>query len=113
MRRLVALVALLLLVVGAQQAALVHAISHAVGHGAAPAATQAQAAGSPDGGSATADAAYCDKCFQFAHVSGASVGAPVLLALDAVPFAAASGPALAALPAAVLHPHHRGPPATT
>jgi len=62
---------LALLLVGAQQSALVHEIGH--GFGPATAATAAQAERGRSTGAADA-ANHCEKCFQFAHVAAALAG---------------------------------------
>lgn len=81
MRRIVSTLLLALLVIGAQQAALVHEIGHGIAHRSASQLATAIVADRDDSGT-TERAAYCDKCFQFAHVSGAMTGsAPVPLSV--------------------------------
>ncbi len=114
MPRVASTLLLALLVVFAQQAALMHAISHEgsrVMHGSVAAYA--------DGGSQTsADApngapetnSFCDKCFQFAHVAGyASAPAAVLPLLAHAAETVHSGQA-ADLAAQAPQSRSRGPP---
>jgi len=120
MRRILSTLLLALLVVGAQQAALVHEIGHGVGHGggiagsssaaaAADNAAGAQAARAADSGT-TERGSYCDKCFQFAHVCGAGFSASAVLALLAAGAQLAHGRQIADLAADAPQSRSRGPP---
>jgi hypothetical protein len=81
MRRLFLALLPALLVVIAQQAALVHEIGH--GFGFASDGVAAAAQGSQDPGTGTTDrGSTCEKCFQFAHVAHAvSAIAPAFVLL--------------------------------
>jgi len=89
---------LALILLCAQQAALLHAFEHEVlrtGGTAASAqaavGTAASAAGSGEHDGGTAGGSYCDKCFQFAHLTGAGFAtAPAVLDLTASTEAARS-----------------------
>jgi len=114
MRRILFTLVLALLVVCAQQGALLHQIGDGIGHGAANAPPLAGKAFAPaaglDPGSTETDT-YCDKCFAFAHVCGAAFSCAPDIAL----VLAASEPARGAEPvdqaASVPQPRSRGPPA--
>jgi len=121
MRRLLSSLLLALVVVGAQQAALVHEIGHGIGHGGALSlhttgagrsfVAGAQSARAPDSGT-TESGSYCDKCFQFAHVSGAGFSAGPVLAHLAAATQSPDGRPIAELPADAPQSRSRGPPTT-
>jgi hypothetical protein len=69
MGRILSTLLLSLLVICAQQAALVHEMGHALGHGPEQAQTTIPGSGTQTPGT-TEKGLYCDKCFQFAHVAG-------------------------------------------
>lgn len=76
MRRILFPLLLWLLVVSAQQAALVHAIGHGAGHGSGAASVSVggkalSESGSTEGGNG--GGIFCDKCFQFGQVASAAV----------------------------------------
>jgi len=71
MGRILSTLLLSLLVICAQQAALVHEMGHALGHGPERAEAMVPGSGTQDPGT-TEKGLYCDKCFQFAHVAGAA-----------------------------------------
>jgi hypothetical protein len=109
MRRLLSSLLLAFLVVGAQQSALVHEIGHGLGQDSAKSAI-ADSSGKAPNSRTTDSGAFCQKCFQFAHVAGAvAAHFPALLFL-----AAAAEPAKTNLVAAIAAdtPQHRsrGPP---
>jgi len=121
MQRLLSTLLLALLVVGAQQAALVHEIGHGIGHGGAGSAHAvgtglahaAGAQGARDAGSGTTESgSYCDKCFQFAHVSGAGFSASPVLAFLNAGAQPAHGRPVAELAADAPQSRSRGPPIT-
>jgi hypothetical protein len=73
---------LALLLVGAQQAALLHAFEHDVARAAGSVAAAQAAAQTASPSSDTREheqgapgGSYCDKCFQFAHLTGAGFAA--------------------------------------
>lgn len=70
MRRIFSLLLPALLVVLAQQLALVHEIGHGVGDWSGKEIAAAHKAASSDGGGAD-KVGYCDKCFQYAQVANA------------------------------------------
>jgi hypothetical protein len=102
---LVLLVALLLC---AQHAAVVHSLWHLVGHGGVHAAQSVAQAQDPQ---TKDDDAYCDKCFQFAHVSGVSISSFAAPALPAAAIELAQTPGVAIAAADVPSARSRGPPA--
>jgi len=120
MRRILSTLLLALLVVAAQQAALVHEISHGIGSGAGRALAVAAAdtvatsidkaaarvadSGTTEGGS------YCDKCFQFAHVCGAGFCSSAVLAFLEPGSESARGRQVADLAADAPQSRSRGPP---
>jgi hypothetical protein len=109
MRRILSVLAVALLVVCAQQAALVHEIGHGLGHGsvnpvAAATIADSQDPGAPDKGS------YCEKCFQFAHVSSAAAGFSPLDFVIAGSNEPASDHPAAVLAADAPQSRSRGPP---
>jgi len=117
MRRLLSTLLLALLVVCAQQAALVHEIGHGLPHGSGAVtsvagtavATSAAEPRAPESGT-TEGGSYCDKCFQFAHVSGAGFSShPVAALLVAGTESARASPA-ADLAAEAPQSRSRGPP---
>ncbi len=73
MRRLFSCLLLALLVIGAQQSALVHEIGHGLGRASTTPFVLARGGDATRPGSADAGS-YCEKCFQFAHVTGALTG---------------------------------------
>lgn len=109
MRRLLSTLILAVLVVGAQQSALVHGIGHGFGRDAASARAADRAIKATGAGTADADA-YCEKCFQFAPVMGAVAGHPP----KAVWIGTGKEPAQAKLAAAIAADaplsRSRGPP---
>ena len=109
MRRLISSLLLGLLVICAQQAALLHEIGHGTGSSAASA--KVSLAGNSTQESAPAeDRSYCDKCFQFAHVGGivlASIPAFLVLATSTIGI---PGRVAVAGSADVPSPRSRGPP---
>jgi len=113
MSRIASTLLLALLVVGAQQSALLHEIGHGLAHGAPAAAVLATAndsAGAGGAASKEASSSYCEKCFQFAHVCGA-----VFSSLVTVGFVAAHAQAVRSGEAADLAAdpppnRSRGPP---
>lgn len=115
MSRIASTLLLALLLVCAQQAALLHEIGHGTGHGATGplalargASAFASAAAADRGG--TKGEVYCDQCFQFAHVCAAVFScAPAFVALAAVN-ETAFGMQAADLPAEVPQTRSRGPP---
>ena len=110
MRRLLTSLLLALLVVGAQQSALVHEIGHGFGQDSAKTAVADSARPAPNGGTADTGAYYCQKCFQFAHVAGAVAGHPPAVLW----LAAGAEPAVAILAAEIAADappsRSRGPP---
>jgi hypothetical protein len=109
MRRLLSSLLLAFLVVGAQQSALVHEIGHGLGQDSAKTAAADSSRQAPNTGT-TDSGAYCQKCFQFAHVAGAiTANFPATLS-----FSATAEPARANLVAAIAAdaPQYRsrGPP---
>jgi hypothetical protein len=86
-----------------------HAVGHSDGHASGNAPLSAAPALDPD----TKDTdAYCDKCFQFAHVAGIALGYLGAMALPAGAVELAQAPPVAALAAAVPGARSRGPPPT-
>ncbi|HYA65795.1 MAG TPA: hypothetical protein VEE84_03860 [Burkholderiaceae bacterium] len=115
MLRVFSTLLLALLVVGAQQGALLHEISHGIGHHPAKVSTRGgnavapakPPASHPAGGESNS---YCDKCFQFSHVNGAdfaSAPAPAPIVAQAE---VALGTQAADLPSDVPQRRSRGPP---
>jgi len=104
---------LALVVVGAQQAALLHEIGHGFGHGAFATGAAVTASDKAGGGQATskeAASSYCEQCFQFAHVCGAGFLSPVTVAVIAARFLAERVREVADLPADPPQSRSRGPP---
>jgi hypothetical protein len=107
-RSIVSLVLSLLLVL-AQQAALVHQIGHGLGHGAGGGPAVAAAQGS---GSVPADNGdYCEKCFQYAHVTSAAPEAVLAALLPVAQDESAGSRAAAELAAEAPQFRSRDPPA--
>jgi hypothetical protein len=103
------IVLLAVLLVCAQLAALLHEIGHGLRHDAGNPTVSTAAAESQDSGPASRGA-YCDKCFQFAHVASAAAGIlPAFFLVAATSEAAHRQPA-AALAAEVPQTRSRGPP---
>jgi len=75
----IGVVLLVFLLAFTQQAAVLHSLAHFAGIEQAR-ATPAAAAGAPDHRGGALDA-YCDKCYQFAHLSGLAFGQAGVLAL--------------------------------
>lgn len=109
MRRILSTLLLVLLVVCAQQAALVHEIGHGVGQGSGKPVAARDIAGSQDPGT-TDKGSYCDKCFQFAHVSGATSGPAQTFVFDTAADDPAHGHQPAELAAEAPVSRSRGPP---
>lgn len=109
MRRFLPSMLLFLLVLCAQQAALVHEIGHGLGAAAADPVAAAAHADARDPGNA-GGAAYCEKCFQFAHVTGALAAFAPGLAPDLTLGQSASSPSPALLAADAPLSRSRGPP---
>jgi len=112
MSRIASTLLLGLLFICAQQAALLHEIGHGAGHGGPASARGAPVfalASAADAGGAKNEA-YCDKCFQFAHICGAGVFCtPAFVALAPVT-ESALGAQAADLPAEAPQTRSRGPP---
>ena len=104
---------LALLVVGAQQSALLHEIGHGFGQ-AVPAfvaaVTASDVPGSSQATSKEAASSYCEKCFQFAHVCGAGFSSPVTIAVLAARSPAKRAFEVAELPADPPQSRSRSPP---
>jgi len=113
MPRLAATLLLALLVVGAQQAALVHEIGHGLEHGA-PASAAATAPHDAAGGGKAANkqaaSSYCEQCFQFAHVCGAGFLSSRTVGVIAARSHAERAREVADLPADPPQSRSRGPP---
>ncbi len=108
MRRLLSSLLLAFIVVGAQQTALVHEIGHGFGQDSTK--TVAMVGGQATGADKSGAGAYCQKCFQFAHVSGAVAGhVPALLGQAASAESANAAP-VAAIAADAPQSRSRGPP---
>lgn len=116
LRRICSTLLLSALLVGAQQAAFMHALAHQAAlagpqvPAADSAATPAAQAGQGDSGGESGG--YCDKCFQFGHVAGGAIAhatAPFLLL--AVAGEAARPRPVSALAADAPSARSRDPPA--
>ena len=113
MLRIASTLLLSLLVVAAQQAALLHEIDHGFAHGAPLAglfatANDRLADGKTPGKEASSS--YCEKCFQFAHVCGAVFSSPVTVVFIAARAQAVRAGVVAELAADPPANRSRGPP---
>jgi hypothetical protein len=109
MRRLLSSLLLAFLVVAAQQSALVHEIGHGFGQDSARTAV-ATGGGQASNAGSTETGAYCEKCFQFAHVAGSIAGHLPALLWHAAVDELASATLVAAIAADAPPPRSRGPP---
>jgi len=110
-RRLARLLALpvLLALLGAQHAALLHGLGHATTQAdphalAVPGSSAAGGTGGSDAGT------HCDKCFQFAHLSDLASAAPPALLVPAVATEQARAQAFSERAADAPPASSRGPP---
>ena len=109
MRRLLSSLLLAFIIVGAQQSALVHEIGHGFGQDSASTAV-AVVGEQASGGDKSGTGAYCQKCFQFAHVTGAITGHPPTLLWHRAKAEPAKANSVAAIAADAPLSRSRGPP---
>ena len=109
MRRTISAFLLALLVVFAQQAALVHEIGHGFGHDSVTSAASASDPSSQDSG-APDKSNYCEKCFQFAHVTSAATAFAPNLFFSTPSSESASGDPAIEIAADAPALRSRGPP---
>lgn len=113
MSRIASTLLMALLVVGAQQAALLHEIDHGLAHGAPAAGLFAAKNDIPATGKTASKetaSSYCEKCFQFAHVCGAVFSSPVTVGFVAAHAQAVRGSEAADLASDPPPNRSRGPP---
>jgi len=114
MPRIASTLLLALLLLGAQQGALLHEIGHGFGNSSVVAVPFAAAsAGGADFAShpaGTPDGSYCEKCFEFAHVCAAGLLVTPGVALVAPLVELVRAGEAAHLPADAPQSRSRGPP---